>query len=73
LATARHETAVAAYYRVELRPWLHVSPHIHYLVHPGGMRNVADALVAGVRIQAAFQVRGEVSWLFFPGADQVLR
>ena len=52
--TAAHETVAEIYYNIEVTPWLHVSPHVQYVADPGGLREVPDAVVAGVRIQATF-------------------
>lgn len=52
--TAAHETVVEAYYRIAVMRWLHVSPHVQFIANPGGLREVRDATVVGVRVQAAF-------------------
>ena len=52
--TARSETAVETYYSFEVTPWLHVAPGIQYIFNPGGLREARDAVIVGVRIQAAF-------------------
>jgi len=52
--TAPSETAVETYYSIEVTPWLHLAPSIQYIFSPGGLREARDALIVGVRIQAAF-------------------
>ena len=52
--TARHETVIETYYGIEVAPWLTVSPHVQYVVNPGGQKEMRDAVIVGVRIQAAF-------------------
>ncbi|NLX14071.1 MAG: carbohydrate porin [Phycisphaerales bacterium] len=47
------ESVYEVYYRIEVFPWLQISPDVQYIVNPGaaGGRN---ALVAGCRIQMGF-------------------
>ena len=52
--TSAHETAVEAYYAVQVTPWLSVSPHVQYVADPGALDGVDDAVIMGVRVQAAF-------------------
>lgn len=52
--TARHETALEAYYAIQVAPWLTVSPHVQFVANPGGDGTVPDAAILGVRVQAAF-------------------
>lgn len=42
------------YYGVHLANWLTVRPNLQYIRHPGGVNNVDDALVAGLKIQSSF-------------------
>ncbi len=52
--TSAHETAVEAYYAVQITPWLSVSPHVQYVADPGALDGVDDAVILGVRVQAVF-------------------
>lgn len=52
--TSAHETAVEGYYAVQVTPWLAISPHVQYVSDPGGRDGVDDAVILGVRVQAAF-------------------
>jgi len=51
--TKEHETIMELYYNVSVTPWLSVSPHIQYVINPGGA-GADDSLIAGVRIQMTF-------------------
>ncbi|KAF1052949.1 MAG: Porin B [Stenotrophomonas maltophilia] len=42
------------YYGVHLTNWLTVRPNLQYIKHPGGVYEVDNALVAGVKIQSSF-------------------
>ena len=48
-----YEGALEAYYRARVTPWLHLSPHIQYIVNPGSS-DVDDAFTLGVRAQITF-------------------
>lgn len=52
--TAPREQVWEFYYSIELTPWLHITPNLQYLKHPGLNRDVADAIVAGIRAQLDF-------------------
>jgi len=52
--TAAHETAMEAYYAIQVAPWLVVSPHVQYVADPGGLDAVDDVVILGVRVQASF-------------------
>jgi len=52
--TAKYETVMEAYYSIQVAPWLVVSPHIQYVADPGGIDGVPNAVIMGVRLQAAF-------------------
>ncbi|WP_033727654.1 carbohydrate porin [Pseudomonas cremoricolorata] len=41
-------------YGVHVANWLTVRPNLQYIRHPGGVSQVDDALVAGVKIQSSF-------------------
>jgi porin len=34
--------------------WLTVRPNLQYVKHPGGVNQVDDAIVAGLKIQSSF-------------------
>ena len=42
------------YYGVHVADWLTVRPNLQYIKHPGGVNDVDDALVAGLKIQSKF-------------------
>ena len=48
-----YEGAFEFYYRARVTPWLHLSPHGQYIVHPGSS-NVNDAFTLGLRAQITF-------------------
>ena len=48
-----YEGALEFYYRVRVTPWLHLSPHIQYIVNPGS-NDVDDAVTLGLRSQITF-------------------
>lgn len=52
--TESWETSVEAYYNFQVTRYLSVKPDLQYIVHPGGQRDVNDALVATVRVTLAF-------------------
>jgi len=52
--TADYESVLEAYYSASVTPWLNVSPNIQYVANPGGVSDVDDAWVLGVRVQMIF-------------------
>ncbi len=52
--TVDHESVIELYYLAQVTSWIAVSPDIQYVSHPGGVREVDDALVIGVRAQIEF-------------------
>ena len=48
-----YETALESYYRARVTPWLHLSPHIQYIVNPGSS-DVDNAVTLGLRAQITF-------------------
>ncbi|MEQ7922031.1 carbohydrate porin [Xanthomonas sp. WHRI 1810A] len=42
------------YYGVHVTNWLTVRPNLQFIRHPGGVNQVDDALVAGLKIQSSF-------------------
>ncbi len=42
------------YYGVHLSDWLTVRPNLQFVRHPGGVNQVDDALIAGVKVQTSF-------------------
>lgn len=42
------------YYGVHVTDWLTVRPNLQFVKHPGGVDQVDDALVAGIKIQSKF-------------------
>ncbi len=47
------ESVYEAYYRIEVFPWMHVTPDFQWVVNPGAQGG-RDAFVAGVRIEMMF-------------------
>ena len=41
-------------YGIHVTNWLTVRPNLQYITHPGGVNQVDDALVAGLKIQSVF-------------------
>lgn len=52
-SSAPYEGTLELYYRGTVSPWLHLSPHIQYVVNPGS-QDVSNALTLGLRGQIAF-------------------
>lgn len=48
----QRETALELYYRIQVLPWLTISPDFQWILNPGG-EGGRDAFVAGVRLQMA--------------------
>lgn len=41
-------------YGIQVTQWLSVRPNMQYIAHPGGVREVQNAVVAGVQVQSTF-------------------
>ena len=52
--TETNETVMEAYYNAPVTGWLSVSPSVQYVIHPGGVNTVKDAVIFGLRVQIAF-------------------
>lgn len=52
--TAGYETVDEICYGIQATGWLQVSPHVQYVVNPGGMSESCDAVIADVRVRATF-------------------
>ena len=52
--TATNETVLEWYHNIQLTPWMHISPDVQYVFHPGGNAAVQNAVVIGVRVQMNF-------------------
>lgn len=50
----RDEFLFETLYSFALTPWMSVTPDVQYVVNPGGDRELADALRAGIRIEITF-------------------
>lgn len=50
----RSEMGIELSYRAVLAPWLSIQPDLQYIINPGGVSGVRDALIFGLRTQAAF-------------------
>jgi porin len=48
------ETGFEVYYRVDVFPWLQVTPDWQFIIDPGARRSVEDALVFGLRARVTF-------------------
>lgn len=51
--TPHRETAVETYYKIQVTPWLTVSPDLQWILRPGGLDG-PDAFVAGLRVRVTF-------------------
>ena len=49
-----YESVVEAYYNAQVTPWLHVSPAIQYVTHPGGSSTADDAVILSLRTAMTF-------------------
>jgi len=45
------ETGLECYYRVDVLPWLAVTPDLQYVIDPGGTKSARDAVVAVLRFR----------------------
>ncbi|WP_455924251.1 carbohydrate porin [Pseudomonas putida] len=50
----RTETSAELNYGVHVTNWLTVRPNLQYIKHPGGVDEVDNALVAGIKVQSSF-------------------
>ncbi|MDE1169414.1 MAG: carbohydrate porin [Pseudomonas sp.] len=41
-------------YGIQVTQWLNVRPNLQYVAHPGGVREVQNAVVAGLQVQSQF-------------------
>ncbi|KJK17734.1 porin [Pseudomonas sp. 2(2015)] len=48
------EYSAELYYGIHLADWLTVRPNLQYIRHPGGVSQVDDALIGGIKIQSSF-------------------
>ncbi|MNF68062.1 Porin B precursor [compost metagenome] len=48
------EYSAELYYGIHLADWLTVRPNLQYIRHPGGVSQVDDALIGGIKIQSTF-------------------
>jgi porin len=48
------ETGVELYARLELLPWLAVTPDVQYIVEPGAVPSAGDAVVVQLRVRMSF-------------------
>ena len=48
------EYSAELYYGVHVARWLIVRPNLQYIRHPGGVDQVDDALIGGIKLQTAF-------------------
>ena len=52
--SADTETVIETYYSIRVTPWLTLAPSLQVIFHPGGQRDVHDAVVLGFRCQMSF-------------------
>ena len=50
----QHETTVELTYRAQVTPWLAVQPDVQYVINPGADPALKNALVVGLRLEAAW-------------------
>ena len=48
------ETVLEFDYGWQAAPWLRLTPNVQGILRPGGTGNIPDALVAGIKVDAAF-------------------
>ena len=48
------EQLIELSYGYQATPWLTLRPNLQYIRHPGGVNDVDDALIAGIKIQSSF-------------------
>jgi len=48
------EYSAELYYGIHVTDWLTVRPNLQYIRHPGGVDQVDDALIGGIKIQSSF-------------------
>ena len=48
------EYSAELYYGVHVTNWLTVRPNLQYIRHPGGVNEVDDALIGGIKVQSSF-------------------
>lgn len=48
------EYSAELYYGVHVTNWLTVRPNLQYIRHPGGVNEVDDALIGGIKITSSF-------------------
>lgn len=53
-STEPHETAMEVYYNTAITDWLSITPSVQYIINPGGVNTVKDAVVFGLRLQMTF-------------------
>ena len=47
------ELTVETFYRIQVTPWLHISPDLQYIIHPGG-QGLPNALAGILRLEMSF-------------------
>lgn len=52
--TTRDETLIESFYKVQLTPWVSISPDVQYIVNPGGTPGVKNAWVGSLQIIVSF-------------------
>jgi len=48
------EYSAEIYYGAKITNWLTLRPNLQYIVHPGGVNQVDNALVGGLMVRASF-------------------
>lgn len=48
------ETGYETYYRMQLSPWMTLTPNVQYVVNPGGSNAIEDAVAANLRLRITF-------------------
>ncbi|MDX2145985.1 MAG: carbohydrate porin [Planctomycetota bacterium] len=49
-----NERTLEFYYRIEITPFIHLTPDIQYVINPSGAEDVDNALVGALRLEVAF-------------------
>ncbi len=48
------ETGYELYYRIQVAPWLQITPDLQYITNPGALTSNDDAFVMGLRARLTF-------------------
>ncbi len=49
-----YESVLELTHRIEITPWWYIQPDLQYIMHPGGSKEIPNALVVGLRSILSF-------------------